>query len=75
MSGWGWFWVSWFAAVVGSFGVAEFVALRNARRNDTLSEQVWLLLRVSRWVYRTAFVTFGGFVVWLLVHFFGFGVV
>lgn len=75
MSGWAWFWLSWFLGVVGSFGIAEFIALRRAEHNDTLSEQVWLLLKVSKWVYRIAFATFGMFILWLFTHFFSWGVV
>lgn len=43
MNGFRWVWVALSVAA----GVVELVALLNRRRNDTLSEQFWLLLGVD----------------------------
>lgn len=55
----------------GAALVLEIVALRRKARGDTLSEQIWALLRtnVVVWFVRL------GFFAWLIIHFFGFGIV
>ena len=60
-------WVAWalmFAAVEG-------VALMRKRSGDTLSEHVWLLLRLRG----PAWFLGAGFLAWLVIHFLGFGVI
>ena len=57
--------------IFGAGAILEIVAIRRKGKGDTLSEMVWRLLRTSVVTY---FVVLG-FFAWLLVHFFGFGLV
>lgn len=68
-------WAVWIGMVAGSFGVIEGLALKRKRQPDTLSEFVWFILKLSRWVWGVALVTFIAFATWLGFHFWGFGVV
>ncbi|KKM81974.1 hypothetical protein LCGC14_1324270 [marine sediment metagenome] len=51
--------------------IVEIVALRRDGKGDTLSEHVWKLLRINVVVWFVAL----GFFAWLIIHFFGFGLV
>ena len=55
----------------GAALILEIIALRRKKRGDTLSEQIWALLRKSPVVWFVGL----GFFSWLIVHFFAFGIV
>jgi len=64
------FWILW--AAVG--GVCELVALWSRRRGDTLSENVWSVLRVGRdsrypWLWYTLRSLTAAVCLWLAGHF------
>lgn len=56
-----WFWIAWILAFV----VVEVIALRRKAPGDTLSEQVWAVLRGRPVLWFLG----AGFLVWLLLHF------
>ncbi len=57
--------------IFGAGLIVEIIAIRRKGKGDTLSEHVWKLLRTNVVVY---FVVLG-FFIWLVIHFFGFGLV
>lgn len=67
MTWWSW---GWLIIVVAGLAL-EVAALLNKGRGDTASEHIWLLLRKSV----LAWFLFAGLMVWLCIHFLGFGIV
>jgi hypothetical protein len=74
----GTYWVVWLSVFAGTFLLREVWALASGRSQDTLSDWVWNLLRitsnepVSGW-NSTDFLVFGAWltvVIWLTYHFF-----
>lgn len=66
-----WFTLGW-GIIFGAGLVLEILALIRKDRGDTLSEHVWFLLRKGGVVFWFLAL---GFFMWLIVHFFGFGIV
>lgn len=65
-----WFSIGWIVLVVAGLAL-EAAALIRKQKGDTASEHIWWLLRKS-----VVFWFLGlGLFIWLLVHFFGFGIV
>lgn len=65
-----WFTIGWIVIVVAGLAL-EAVALMRPQKGDTASEHVWWLLRRSPVIW---FLT-AGLLVWVLIHFLGFGIV
>lgn len=71
-------WVSWLAAIAGSFALIEGIALYNSTPGDTLSEHLWAWLGVRRprersfitphWTLRVARIVFLSAVLWFVLH-------
>jgi hypothetical protein len=64
---WSWGWL----IIIGAALALEAAALIHKGRGDTFSEHTWALLRKSVLVW----FLFAGLMIWLLVHFLGFGLV
>ena len=60
-----WFTVGW-AVIIGAGLVLEAVALWRREKGDTLSEQVWRVLRLHTTVWFIA----AGLAAWTVIHFF-----
>lgn len=69
MTVWEGYWLLWFVAVVVTFAIPETIAIIRKERGDTLSEQVWALLKTSWRVPLT--ITLIGGCGWLLLHMLG----
>jgi len=66
-----WAWMLWVLA----FGVIEYAAIKDKKKEDTLSEHVWKLGQIKggkatgwNWAFRLGL---GGLFVWLIPHLFG----
>jgi hypothetical protein len=70
----GWLWLTWFAAMAGSFGVLEGVALHNRHMHDTLTGTWRRLVGVypvnprRRVLVPLTTSVFIAFVIWLVAH-------
>jgi hypothetical protein len=62
-------WAGWLVVVVGSFFALEVPALRNARKGDTLSEQIRMWFHTGNPYGRGVWlVTSGVFFAWFVAH-------
>jgi hypothetical protein len=68
VSGYRWLWVAW----IGVFLVLEFTAIIRRRGQDTLSEFVWHICKVTPgntvWTWTAVHLFVVLFLVWLLLH-------
>jgi hypothetical protein len=71
VTGYRWLWVAWIVA----FLVLEFIAIGRRRYQDTLSEFVWQVCKVTPgntfWQWTALHIFLAGFLIWLDFHLLG----